>query len=240
MVIAGIGGILSIFISGLSASFGDVIARGELKTLQKTYKEFELSYYILISIVYAITFVTIMPFINIYTRNIIDTNYNLPIVGFLFVLNGLLYNIKTPQGMLVISAGLYKETKIQTTIQGLIAVIGGIILAPFLGISGVLIGSILSNIYRDIDLIYFIPKNVTKTSYSSTVFRVLRILLSVALVLLPFFFINYVPVSFVSWIIYAICVAIYATIIVFIVNFIFDKKEIINVLIRLKGIVVKR
>jgi len=40
MVIAGINGILSIFISGLSASFGDVIAKGETTVLQKAYREF--------------------------------------------------------------------------------------------------------------------------------------------------------------------------------------------------------
>ena len=68
----------------------------------------------------------IMPFIRIYTAGVTDINYNEPLVGFLFVLNGLLYNLKTPQGMLVISAGMYKETRIQTTIQGAIVVILGL------------------------------------------------------------------------------------------------------------------
>ena len=162
MVIASLNGILSIFKSGLSASFGDVIARGETKTLQIAYSEFEFSYYVLITIVYSIAFVTIMPFIRIYTNGITDFIYDVPIVGFLFVLNGLLYNVKTPQGMLVISAGMFKETRIQTTIQGAIAVIVGAILVPYYGVVGVLMGSILSNIYRDIDLLYFIPRNLTK------------------------------------------------------------------------------
>jgi len=119
MVIAGINGILSIFISGLSASFGDVIAKGETTVLQKAYREVvEFAYYGLITLVYSIAFVTIMPFIKIYTKGVTDINYDVPLIGFLFVLNGLLYNIKTPQGMLVISAGLFKETKVQTTIQG--------------------------------------------------------------------------------------------------------------------------
>ncbi|NLL44644.1 MAG: hypothetical protein GX247_03140, partial [Mollicutes bacterium] len=54
MVISGIMGILGIFRSGLSASFGDVIAREEDKTLQRSYTEFEFSYYALITIVYSI------------------------------------------------------------------------------------------------------------------------------------------------------------------------------------------
>jgi len=82
MVIAGINGILSIFISGLSASFGDVIAKGETTVLQKAYREFEFAYYGLITLVYSIAFVTIMPFIKIYTKGVTDINYDVPLIGF--------------------------------------------------------------------------------------------------------------------------------------------------------------
>lgn len=157
MVVAGVSGIVSIFTSGLSASFGDVIARNEQSILQKAYQEFELMFYALISWAFSCTMVLIMPFIKLYTAGINDVNYNIPLIGFLFTLNGLLFSLKTPQGMLVISAGLFRETRLQVTIQGLIAVVGGVIFVQFLGLAGILIGSILSNIYRDIDLLFYIP-----------------------------------------------------------------------------------
>lgn len=158
MVIGGINGILSIFISGLPASFGEIIAKKEKETLQKAYSQFEFAYFILISVVYSITLIMMPSFISIYTSGVSDINYNMPLLGLLFVLNGLFYNLKTPQGMLVLSAGLYKETRWQTTIQGAIMLLGGIGLAIPWGIHGVLIASILSNIYRCIDLLFFIPK----------------------------------------------------------------------------------
>lgn len=237
MIIVGIGGIFSIFISGLAASFGDVIAKGEIKTLQKSYKEFEFAYYSLITVVYSITFITIMPFINIYTKGITDINYNLPVVGFLFVLNGLLYNIKTPQGMLVISAGLYKETKLQTTIQGLIAVVVGVILAPFFGISGILIGSILSNIYRDIDLMIFIPKHVTKTSISDTFLRIIRILVATLTICLPFTIISVKPDNYLKWFAFAFVVGLYAVLVVIIISYILDRNKMKSINIRLLSII---
>lgn len=237
MVIAGINGILSIFISGLSASFGDVISRGELKILQKAYSEFEFAYYSLIAIVYSITFVTIMPFINIYTRGISDTNYNMPIIGFLFVLNGLMYNIKTPQGMLVISAGMYRETRMQTTIQGLITVVLGAILAPSMGIAAVLIGSILSNLYRDIDLMFFIPCNVTRLPVKTTALRILRIFACVVLVWIPFYFVHVQIQSFLLWILFAVGVGIYTVVVVLVIGYIFDRNEIKNILRRVSRMV---
>lgn len=239
MVIAGLNGILSIFVSGLSASFGDVISRRETKTLQKAYRQFELFYYSLITVVYSIAFVTIMSFIRIYTTGITDIKYDLPLVGFLFVLNGLLNNIKTPQGMLVISAGMYKETKVQTTIQGAIAVIGGIILAPFFGIVGVLVGLILSNIYRDIDLLFFIPRNVTKLPVSETAYRIIRVFMCIAIIWIPLYFTKLNPVSYVSWFINAAGVGIYALLIVVLSGLIFDRNDMKSTANRILGMVRK-
>ena len=228
MVIAGISGILGIFISGLAASFGNVIAKGEQKTLQRAYNEFEFSYYSLITVVYAIAFVMIMPFIRIYTSGINDINYDLPLIGFLFVLNGLLYNLKTPQGMLVISAGMYRETKRQTTIQGAIMVVVGIILAPLLEIKGVLIASVLSNIYRDIDLLFFIPKNLTKLPICKSFYRILRIILNMAIIWIPFFLIEHSPSDYGSWFILATGVGLYAVAIVIFSGLVFDREDMKN------------
>lgn len=239
LVIGGISGLLGIFINGLSASFGEIIARDEIKTLQKSYKEFEFSFYILISIVYAVSFHTIMPFIKIYTSGISDINYNLPLVGFLFVLNGLLFNIKTPQGLLVISAGLYKDTRVQTTIQGAISISLGIVLAPYFGIVGILIASIISNLYRVIDLLIFIPKRLTKLPIMDTVYRIIFLLFAIIVVNVTLLFINYEPNTFVIWIFYTIAISLYAVGIVLVTAYLFDKIEMMNIYKRLKLIIKK-
>ena len=214
MVIGGINGILDIFISGLSASFGDIIIKGERKTLQKSYSEFELSYYSLITIVYSIAIVTIMPFIRIYTKGIADISYDLPLVGFLIVLNGWLYNVKTPQEMLIISAGMYKETRVQSIVQASIIVVLGIMLAPQYGLEGILISSCLSNLYRDIDLMFFMPKNITKLPVKKTAYRILRMSIEMFIICIPFKFIQIEIFNFLQWFIFTIMLGIYATIIV--------------------------
>lgn len=237
MVMSGLDGVLSIFTSGLSASFGDVIARKETETLKRAYKEFEFAYYVMITIVYAITLVTIMPFINIYTANITDANYNLPWVGFLFTLNGILYCVKTPQGMLVISAGMYKETRWRSTAQALILVVVGAILTPFWGIYGVLLGAICSNLYRDIDLLIFVPRRIVKTSVLHGLVRVFRIFGGIAISALPFLFISYRPSNLLRWFLYAFLVGIYALTVVFIINIICEKDEMVRVLKRIINVV---
>lgn len=239
IVLAGVNGILNIFQSGLPASFGEIIAKGEKKTLQRSYNEFEFFYYSLITVIYSITFVMIMPFIKIYTSGITDFNYNMPIVGFLFVLNGLLYNLKTPQGMLVISAGMYKETRVQSTMQGILIVLFGLILTPFIGIYGVLIGAIISNLYRDIDLLFFVPKKITGLTIINTLKRMLRVFITSLIICLPFLYINIDPSGYIEWILYASVIGVYSVIVVLIVNFLFDRKALIDIIRRILRMVKK-
>ncbi|MDM8109660.1 hypothetical protein QUV93_07230 [Phascolarctobacterium faecium] len=237
LVIGGINSILSIFISGLAASFGDVIARKEKDVLLKAYDEFEISYYTLITVIYSVAFIMIMPFIKLYTYSIADINYELPVLGFLMVLNGLLYNIKTPQGMMVISAGWYKETKLQTTIQALILVIIGTICGYYYGLTGIVIGSILSNIYRDIDLAFFIPKYLLNVSPKRTFFRILLVIILSVLLYLPFTFNALGVENIFEWCLYAILVMIYAIIVTVLIMFAFNSKTFKQIFKRIMGVI---
>ena len=178
----------------------------------------------------------IMPFVNIYTQGITDTNYNLPLNGLLMVLNGLMFNIKTPQGMLVIAAGLYKETRWQTTTQALILLILGIILGYIYGLEGILIASILSNLYRDIDLVYFIPKYVTKLPKKRTILRIIGVFFINVLVYLPIYYINIEVNTVFMWIVDLIVVVVYSIFIIGIYVFIFEKDIISDVLNRLQSL----
>lgn len=222
LVAMGLQGVLGVFISGLSATFGDIIARKELGTLQRAESQFELAYYLLIAGTYGVAMLFIAPFVVLYTMGVHDANYNQPLLGFLLMLNGLLYNIKTPQGMLVISAGLYRETRWQTTTQGLIEIIAGAALGYIWGIWGILVGMILSNIYRDIDLPFFISKHVTKVSPWISFKRMIYIAVITVAVYAVQWVVPIEPSSFVVWTLELIATMIYAAFITVIVAYIME------------------
>lgn len=190
MVFTSVLALLTTFSNGLSAIFGDMLVRNELPTLQKAYQQYEYLYYALVAWGYSVAAVMIMPFMRVYTAGFTDAEYIRPAVAAMFVAVGIITNIKNPQGMLVISAGLYRETRLQSLIQALIIVGAAVLLAPRFGIMGVLAAALLSNLYRDIDLFFYIPKTVTKLSPVMTIRRVLR--------LVVLFFITVLPVEFLS------------------------------------------
>lgn len=240
LVMSGLGSILSIFNSGLGAGFGELIARKETKKLQNAYLDFEFAYYALITLIYSVAMIQIIPFVELYTKGVSDADYIQPFLGFLFVLNGFLFCIKTPQGMLVISAGLYRETRIQTTLQGAIAVVGGILLGSKYGLTGIVTAMCLSNLYRDIDLVLFIPKYVTCLKVIETL---KNIALSFAEMFLIVGFGRIIPWNNESafyWILNSIVIVCYSAIIIFGISFLANKKRVLNVARRVKSILKRR
>lgn len=160
LVILGLNSLLGIFMTGLISGFGDLIAREEKAAFHKAFREFEFLYNITITIIYSTMLFVYLPFIGLYTKGS-DISYLYPVFAFLMTVNGYAYNIKNPFGMLVISAGKYKETRVPTSIQGAIELVGGIVLSLLWGLNGLVIGSILSNLYRDIEFLFFSPKHLT-------------------------------------------------------------------------------
>lgn len=236
MVIGGINNLLGLFSNTLYSSFGEIIVLKKEDVLSNAVKDFEYCFYLAVAIIFGITFVMIMPFIKVYTLGVADINYYYPIIGFLFTLNGLLYNLKTPQGMLVIAAGHYKETKWQSTIQGLIIAVLGIPLTIYFGVKGILIALIISNIYRTIDLILYVPKHIGGDKLKNTIINFIKIGVYITLICLPFIFYKIEINSYMAWFVYAIVVGVYSLVIVLLGEFIFFRKDLKRVLERIKTI----
>lgn len=240
MVLNGINGVLNIFVSGLPAGFGELIAKKEYDNLRKTTSEFEVAYYYILSVVYGLTMALLLPFIEIYTRNFHDANYYIPSLAILMVLNGICYSVKVPQSMLMISAGMYKEQRWRATAQAVIIVVGGVVLVQVCGLQGVMISSILSNLYRTIDLLIYVPNHITHNSIPRTARRILGVFVNTVIVCIPTFFIDYQPTSYITWVGYAIVLGIYAVVVVGMITYLLDKVEFKSLKDRLMKMLVRR
>lgn len=240
MVMGGINGILGVFSTSLASGFGNLIISNDKKLLKNTYNEFESVYMILITIVYSTAMFLILPFVGLYTNKITDINYIIPIFACLSVWNGVLYNVKTPLSMLVVSAGMYRETRIQNAISATIIVIAGIPLTILLGLNGIMIASILSNIYRTISFLFFVHKIIIKDSPKDSFFRILRVLLLITLAMIFTFQLRLEVYSVYNWIMLGIIIFFITSLIVIIFMGIFDKINIHNLIKRLTRVLKNR
>lgn len=240
LVILGLNSILGIFMTGLTSGFGDLIAREENDAFRKAFREFEFLYNIIITIIYSTMLFVYVPFIALYTKGS-DINYVYPIFAFLMIVNGYAFNIKNPFGMLVISAGKYKETRVPTTVQGAIELLGGISLSLIWGLNGLVIGSILSNLYRDIEFLFFSPKHLTHISSRYTIaLWLINIAFFSGAVWASLYFPSVTISNFGEWILYSVVIFTICTLLVFAVNGILFRDLMMSTIGRLRGICTRR
>lgn len=236
IVIAGIMGLLGIVSTSIFPSFGEIIAGKNIKLLQTSFEKYELVYYVMLAVVVACLLALLQPFVTLYTHGVHDANYQQPLLGFLMTLNILFYNLKNPQGMLVIAGGLFKETRVQTTIQGVIAIVAGLIGGKLWGVYGIVIGIIMSNIYRDIDLIFFIPKHVTRLPVRRSVLKLLTMCVAIVVSYAVVSFIGLSCSTWLRWMVAGLVYAVVALIITSVIYILFYPRLVKELVIQLKSL----
>ena len=221
------------FSNGTQASFGDVIARGETSALQRAFAEFQTSLYSLNGVLCGVAAALIVPFVSLYTAGVTDVDYARPLLGFLVILNVMLYHLKSPQGLLVTAAGHYRQTRLQTSVQTIILIAAGIVLGRFFGIEGVVAGACLSNLYRDIDLMFYVPRKITGSSPFDTLVKMLASCFIAALIAVPYVLFAPCCNGWAAWFIQAILLAIWGAVAAFGVCFVTQRTELMGLLRRL-------
>lgn len=236
MIAGSVSSCITVFTSGLSASFGNIYAIGDKYLLKKTTGEFRTAFYMLITIVYSIMMTTLLPFVRIYTDGISDVNYIIPSLGLLITLRGLLENFGAPHGMLVYSFGKFKEIRRQTITQAAITVVLVLVLTLRMGLNGVIIGLCVSHLYMLVEYLILCPKELVEMSIVKNVRQILQVLLVVFGVFFCFNAIAYQPSGYLEWLVYACVVGCASVIITFFVFYMLDRKEVHSIFQRILGL----
>lgn len=127
---------------------------------QDVFSVFEVYYITLSFAVFSVTNYFVLPFISLYTRDVSDAEYIIPILPLLFVLINLLSAGRYPSEAMVHIAGHFKQTQNSAAIETVINVVTSIVLVQFFGIAGVLLGTIISMLYRTGYLIRYVNRNI--------------------------------------------------------------------------------
>ena len=90
---------------------------------------YEYIVFALVFFLFTVTALLITPFVQLYTRGIVDTDYNQPLFGFLLVLSEALYLVKLPHLNLAYSANKFKEITIPAYIEAILNIVISVVLS---------------------------------------------------------------------------------------------------------------
>ena len=223
LVATGMQTIPAVLGTGMQASFGRLIASGKFEELRARFDAYRAVVYATLACVVGSAISLALPFVDLYAASASDADYHNPILCLLVIANVWLFHAKTPQGLLVIAAGMYRQTRLQTTVQALIVVGLGVPLAMYWGICGAMLASCISNLYRTVDLLVFSPRNITHDSPGRS-FRALGLCLAqTALVALPCAVAAPRVVSWADWFVIAFVQVLWAVFAVWLVLYLADR-----------------
>ena len=156
--------IVSIFSNGLESAFGNMWVKREIKALQRNFEVFEFFIFSFTSVMFSCVWLLLIPFVEIYTKGITDIEYVIPSLAILFTITEAMRCIRTPYLILVQATGFYEETKYGALAEAVINFAISIILVQFVGIHGVVIGTLIANVFRTTQFALFVSKNVLDCS----------------------------------------------------------------------------
>lgn len=126
----------------------------------KIYSIYEVCYITLAFALFTIACFFIHPFLRLYTSGVSDVEYIDPYLPFLFIAIQLLTAGRYPSDAMVHIAGKFRETQKSAMIETVINVGVSIVLVSIWGIYGVLMGTIVSSLFRTNYLIIYINRNI--------------------------------------------------------------------------------
>jgi O-antigen/teichoic acid export membrane protein len=232
MVFSAILMIVNVFSSGLSASFGNLIARNEKRALLKSYNTYEYIYFTITFLCYACALKLILPFISIYTKNINDANYIVPQLALWFVISGLVRMLRTPSVTLVEAAGKYAENKNLNLVEAALNIVLSVVFTLVFGISGVLIGVAVASLLRSVLYILYVQRHLLQRNLTAVFLRILvNALMIAAVYFIPF---HLGADSILSFFILSMAVFLASALLFFFVNSAMDRESFLDVLERIK------
>lgn len=231
LVINGLKKVLSVFTTGLEAAFGNMWAKNEKSAIKRNLGIFELMIYSFISIVFSCTMVLILPFVQLYTTGTKDielVNYIRPDYAMIAVLAQAFFCMRMPYMTLVQAAGKYRETRNGSFVEAGINLVLSMVLVPFFSLVGVAIGTLAADIFRTVQYAKYCCDHLVDISYWQVAKRFIWTIVNIGISMLFYFVISHILVidSWGMWVVAALLMAVFSSLITLISAFIFYRKDL--------------
>ena len=161
LIIGVIEGIVSAFTSSILFALGQIYNE-DFNEFKKVYVIYDSGYMTIVFMLFTVVYLCIIPFLSVYTKGITDANYLDHTLALLFVILKMVTTLRSQSQNTINFAGHFKETQRSAILEAVINIVVSLISVNYVGIYGVLIGSIVSTLYRGIDVTNYANRYILK------------------------------------------------------------------------------
>lgn len=151
---------ISSFTAGMTALFGDMIAKEERDSLHRSFQYYETMLSMIAVLLFSVTAVMIVSFVELYTTGITDANYREPFFALLLVLASMLYCLRLPYQELVVAAGHFRQTNHGSYAEAILNITLSVLFLRGWGICGVAAATVIATSVRFLYYVWYLSKNI--------------------------------------------------------------------------------
>lgn len=207
---------------GTMSLMGNLWACNEKEKLYDFFDKMEFFIHVAVIAIYGCTYVLIIPFITVYTYGVNGANYIQPVFAFLICLAHVMNCLRLPCFILIKAVGHYKQTQNYFIIAAFMNITISILLVKQFGLVGVAIGTLISMLYQTVCLTGYCYKNILKRPYKIFVKQMGIDIVVYILIIISTRWVQLSSVSYISWIVLAVIVAVIVFSITFTVNLLLE------------------
>lgn len=233
-------GVKQLFLSmtnGIQSLMGELLANGEEKELKDLFGWTEWMIHTGTIFVFGVAAITIVPFVQVYTKGVMDADYVQPLFSFLLVMANAGHCLRLPYNLMILAAGHYKQTQSNYIVAAVLNIVISILAVKRYGLIGVAIGTLIAMGYQTVWMALYDSKNLIKWPFKNFLKQVAVDALTLVFMVVMMGMIQMTTVNYAAWILYAAIVSSASAMVVIVVNMVFYKANTERILKGVTGMV---
>lgn len=240
LAVAGCSKMVYVFTNNLEPAFGNMIAKGEREVLKSRVRLCSMLTNQITVVLFSTAIIVISPFVELYTRGILDANYIRPAFGVIILVAEALYCIRMPYQAVVYAYGHFKQTRNGAIAEAVLNIFLSVILVFAYGLIGVAIGTLISMGFRTCQYIWYYHTRINNERdgllseiKSLFIYAVEIVFIIIAAYSMPTIMVN----GYAEWFAFSCLVGVMCSLIVLVVSLVFFKKEMLKLYMMIKRII---
>lgn len=234
MVTSGVTMIIMTAATGIESLFGNMIAKNEYTVLSDTFSMVEWFIHILVTIIFSIVTVLIVPFVSIYTKGITDVNYIEPVFGAVLAAAYAAQCLRIPYFRIIKAAGHFKQTQNGAFISAVLNIVLSVALIFRFGLVGIAFGTFIAMFYHTCYFVWYLQSNILNRSAKQFILYILSDLFCYGIIVITARGFKLLDFTYGNWIIMAIKTGLISIAVTGSLNAILFRKQLQEVMYFLK------
>ena len=228
MIVGSIQNFYQTAVVGVQSGAGAIWAKDDFKSIRKMFLKIEYLLHTVTIFLFVCTGILIVPFVQVYTKGLMDADYIQPIFAIIIVVAYGVRCLRTPYNIWILAAGHFKQTKHCHIIAAVLNLIISITVVSKCGLIGVAVGTLIAMIYQTTWMAIYTTRKLVKVSIMHLVKRCLADACMVIVTILATAWIRLEDVSYLGWFLMAVKVASIAAVSVIGLSVVFYYKDSIK------------